>query len=189
MSTPYNALEDIRPLLEEKMRTLILDALAELKVFYRGDPGPFLRRDWMPAGMIYTATRRFPLDEEGYGAGTGIESYVYDGYVAIEVVQLDTAGLMPGPDRRADLPSYTDAQRLGTAALAAVYDGWGFMGDLTADPVTSPSGAEQTQRLAVDDVVMGLADRGENNWSNRASFDFRVFTQRLLHTTWAEFGG
>lgn len=180
-----NEIEDLRPLLEEKIRDLILGRteLNELQVLYRGDPGEFVPRELNPFGFVFMPLRRMATGEEGYAFSTGIEAFVYEGIVAIETLMLDSADLRPDASRRADVPSYRDAQRLGTSALQAVVS-WGPNGELSEDPVYSPSRAEKTWQLAVDDVMLGLSERGENNYRNRAEFGFRIFTQRLLQGVW-----
>jgi hypothetical protein len=163
-----------------KVRGLVAAApapLTDLKALYRGEP-EIVPVKLYPFAIVYVSRETEAEGEYGYGTSTGVVSYIYSGYVAIEVLLKDTAGLLPGPDRLVDVPSYDLAHAMGSAALAAVMTWGGPMGDLADDPVRNVAGTEQTSEIRMGDVTMGLAAR-RDNYSNRASFDFRVFSQRL----------
>ena len=166
--------------LENKIRG-VLAASADfsgIKVFYRGEPG-FVPVKLYPFAVIFLSEETQADATEGYGDSTGLRYFRYDGYVTLEVLFRDTNTLMPDPvTRYADVGSYLEAKELTQAAFNAVLSWGGPQGQLEDDPVVSQDGKERTVELRSDTITNGLGRRGDNV-SNRGTFNFHIYTERL----------
>lgn len=165
--------------IENKLRDLLIASAAfnGVPVFYRGEPG-FVPVKLFPIVVTFLAEEQEATSQEGYQESTGLRHYRYDGYIALEVIQKDTSGLMPDADRKADVPSYLAAKTLTQAAFNAVLSWGGPQGNLEQDPVVSFDGKEQTVELRTDTITNGLARRGDNV-TNRGTLNFHVYTRRI----------
>jgi hypothetical protein len=164
--------------IEEKLRDLLLERteLDGLKVIFRGEPGAVPTK-LHPFAVVFLELEA-DANADGYGAATGVRHYRYDGYVSIDVVHKDAAGLLPGPDRRSDVGSYLMSKSLIQAARQAIMDWAGPFGTLEGTPVVSADTRERTVEVITENIRNGLISRDENNYTNRASFDFHVMTTR-----------
>jgi hypothetical protein len=170
-------------LIGDKVRGLVASAMVdECRVHYRGEPNIVPTR-YYPFDVTYVARRVRPEGREGYDLETGTEPFEYQGYVAVEVLMKDTTSLKPGAGNLADIPSYDEAVRLIELALEAVLVWGGVTGNMSDDPLVTDDQTERTDSMVVDDVGLGIGDR-QGNYSNRASFDFRVYTNKLSTGTW-----
>ena len=170
----------------DKLRVLLgaESVLDQLNALVRGEP-EILPVRYYPFAVVFVQRRREAQGERGYGISTGMVDYVYAFYVAIEVLLKDTSGLVPDEKRWIDVPSYDLAHELGSAALAAVQEWGGEMGDLSDDPLYNLARTEKTSEIRLGDVSMGLANRNDNV-SNRATFEGAIYSQKLteLGMTW-----
>lgn len=164
--------------IENKIRDLLkthprMDAI---KVFYRGEPG-FVPVKLFPMAVVFLAEVQEATGQEQYTQSTGLTFYRYDGYVALEVLQKDTSGLMPDANRNADVPSYLQSKELTQAAFNSVVSWGGPSGGLDQTPVISFDTKEATLEMRTDPFTNGLARRGDNV-TNRGTFNFHVYTRR-----------
>ena len=148
-------------------------SLTSLKVMYRGEPG-FVPTRLYPFAVVFLGTEAQATGQDGYGRETGVINYLYTGYVSCEQYFKDVETLEPDANREADIGSYAQARELIQAAREAL-GAW----DAGDDPVTSEDGKERTVELFLDGVRNGIMGRSDN-FSNRGSFDFRVFTAKTV---------
>jgi len=163
--------------IEERLRDLLLarEDLLQLKVIFRGEPGTVPTK-LHPFAVVFLELES-DANQDGYGASTGVRNYRYDGYVSIDVLHKDAAHLMPSSDRRANVSSYLSAKSYIQAARQALM-AWGGPFGRLEDPVVSFDTKEQTVELVTENIRNGLVSRDENNYSNRAAFDFHIYTTR-----------
>jgi hypothetical protein len=164
--------------IEEKLGDLLIGSadLDGLKAIFRGEPGPVPTK-LHPFAVVFLELES-DANSDGYGAATGVRHYRYDGFISIDVTHKDAAGLMPGPTRKVAVPSYLQSKSFIQAARAALMEWAGPFGTLENDPVISHDGRERTVELITENIRNGLVSRDENNYTNRASFDFHVMTTR-----------
>lgn len=164
--------------IEEKIRDLLLASpdLKDLKVIWRGEPG-VVPIAYHPFGVLFLELES-DANSEGYGASTGVRNYRYDGYFSVDVVFKDASEMVPDQFRRANVRSYLMAKRYIQGARKAVMGWGGPFGTLEQDPVISADTKERTVELITENIRNGLVARDENNYTNRASFDFHVMTTR-----------
>lgn len=164
--------------IENKIRDLLLaDArLRPLAAFYKGEPG-VVPTKLHPFCVIFLELEA-DANAEGYGASTGVRNYRYNGYVSIDVLMKDSRALLPGPDRKVDVPSYGQSKRYIQAARQAIMSWGGPFGGLEQSPVVSVDEKERTVEMITGNLRNGLASREENNYTNRGSFEFTVMTTR-----------
>jgi hypothetical protein len=147
-------------------------SLTALKVMYKGEPG-FVPVHLYPFAAVFLSTEMQAAGQDGYGRETGVISYRYSGYVSCEQYFKDVETLEPNVDREADIGSYRDARQL-IQGCWAVLNAW----DPKRDAVWSEDTKEQTVELFIDTVRNGIMGRTDN-FSNRGSFDFHIYTARL----------
>lgn len=163
--------------IEEKIRDLILASvdLTDILVVFRGEPGVVPTKLY-PFCVVFLELRS-DANSEGYGASTGVRNYRYDGYVSIDVLHKDAAGLLPVA-RKADVGSYLLAKQYIEAAEQALMAWGGPYGNLENDPVISFDTKERTVEFIPENRRNALVSRDEDNYSNRSAFDFHVMTTR-----------
>lgn len=165
--------------IETKLRDLLAATpeMSVIKVFYRGEPG-FVPVKLYPFTVVFLSEETQADSNEGYGDSTGMRYFRYDGYIDLEVLFRDTNQLMPDANRYADVGSYLEAKELTQTARNAVLSWGGPQGQLEDNPVVSFDGKERTVELRTDTVTNGLGRRGDNV-SNRGTFNFHIYTERL----------
>jgi len=170
--------DTVQDRIEEKLRDLLLarGELDVLKVIFRGEPGAVPTK-LHPFGVVFLELES-DANSEGYGSSTGVRNYRYDGYISVDVVFKDASDLLPDSDRKANVRSYLLSKSYIQAARQALMDWGGPEGHLEDDPVVSNDSRERTVELVCENIRNGLVSREENNYTNRASFDFHVMTTR-----------
>ena len=177
---PDDPITEMQDLIEEKIRdTLLAHAgLAAVQVLYRGEPEIVPVR-LHPFGVVFLESVAEATGQDGYGGSTAMRYYRFDGYVSFEVLHRDATGLAPGPDRKADVPSYMASKDLTKAAQAAIIAWAGTDGRRIAEsPVTSSDGQAETVELRTDRTRYGL-NRRANNVSNTGLFEFHCYVRVL----------
>lgn len=172
-------------LIGDKVRGLIVPGLTEggFATHWRGEPN-IVPVKWYPLSITYVARRVRPEAREGYDLETGIDAFEYQGYVACELLMKDTQQSTPDPDGLVEVESYDAAVTAAEIALTQVLAWGGPRGNMSDDPLLTEDTTERTDSMVIDDVLLGIGDR-RGTYSNRASFDFRVYTQKLLDgATW-----
>lgn len=161
----------------------LLDAetdLAELVAIFRGEPGPSLPVSIYPFGIVYLSAEAEAIGQEGFGQETGNRYFRYDGYVSIEALLKDIAGIaqLLEVGRIVAVPSYDLSRRLTQAARQAL-EAWGGEDGrrVEEDPVTSQDGKEVTVELRMDVITNALQQRPDNV-SNRGNVEFHLYTRR-----------
>ena len=169
--------------LEEYMRDLCLahSGFAAVKVMYRGEPS-FVPTALHPFTTIFLRQEGEARGVDGHTDDTGpTRRHRYDGNITVQALVPDTGGLRPDTDRKAEIPSYLEAKQIIQAAKQAILAWADPNGDLTGTPVTSSDGKEMTVELRVDSIQNALMSRGSDNILNIGTFEFHVYTRRMLY--------
>jgi hypothetical protein len=149
-------------------------SLTALKVMYRGEPG-FVPTRLYPFAVVFLSTEQQAAGQDGYGRETGVIAFRYSGYVSCEQYFKDSETLEPDANREADIGSYREARELIQGCYLAL-EGW----DPKRDVVWSADKKEQTVELFLDTIKNGIMGRTDN-FSNRGSFDFHLYTARQTY--------
>jgi hypothetical protein len=163
---------------EEKLRDLLLASadLADIEVVFRGEPGVVPTK--LYPFMVLFLELKSDANSDGYGASTGVRNYRLDGYCSVDVLHKDATDLMLPDNRRANVGSYLLAKQYIEAAEIALLAWGGPYGELEQNPVVSDDGLERTVEFVPENRRNALVSRDENNYSNRAAFDFHIYTTR-----------
>jgi len=164
--------------IEEKLRDLLLakEELDPIRVMFRGEPGAVPTK--LHPFIVIFLELESDANQEGYGAATSVRHYRYDGYISVDVVHKDAADMLPDANRKANVGSYLLSKSYIQAARQAMMDWGGPFGELEDNPVVSEDTREQTVEMICENIRNALVSRTENNYSNRASFDFHIMTTR-----------
>lgn len=168
--------DDMQARLEKfiRVRLAALPELDVIRVFYRGEIGQPPLRLW-PFFTLYLSGEREATGEDGYRPETGYRFWRYDGYAACDVAYKDAVAMEPDNDRFADSVSYIEAKELAQAMKGSLmdWDPWG-------QQVTSADGKNVSDSIFMGEINNGITDRGNNNFTNRGTVRFRIYTREVL---------